>query len=71
MQSVKLTLKDQLPLHYHEDIKKNIKRIEPQPGKTDKQSFLTWNLTLSPAEKKTIILDFQIEYPNGKVITGL
>ena len=69
--SVKLTLKDQLPLPYHEDIKTNINQIEPQPDKTDKQNFLTWNLTLAPAEKKTIILDFQVEYPKGKVITGL
>jgi uncharacterized protein (TIGR02231 family) len=70
-QSVKLALKDQLPLPYHEDIKTNINQIEPQPDKTDKQNFLTWNLTLAPAEKKTITLDFQIEYPKGKVITGL
>ena len=69
--SIKLTLKDQLPLPYHEDIKTNINRIEPQPDKTNKQNFLTWNLTLAPAEKKTIILDFQVEYPKGKVITGL
>jgi uncharacterized protein (TIGR02231 family) len=69
--SIKLTLKDQLPLPYHEDIKTNINKIEPQPDKTDKQNFLTWNLTLAPAEKKKIILDFQIEYPKGKVITGL
>ncbi|MBN4079654.1 DUF4139 domain-containing protein [bacterium AH-315-C08] len=70
-QSVKLVLKDQLPLPYHEDIKTKINRIEPKPDKTDKQNFLTWNLTLAPAEKKTIVLDFQVEYPKGKVITGL
>jgi uncharacterized protein (TIGR02231 family) len=69
--SVKLSLKDQLPLPYHEDIKTNINRIEPQPDKTDKQNFLTWNLSLDPAEKKTITLDFQVEYPKGKTITGL
>jgi len=70
-QTVKLVLKDQLPLPYHEDIKTNINQIEPPPDKTDKQKFLTWNLTLAPAEKKTIVLDFQVEYPKGKVITGL
>ncbi len=70
-QSVKLKLKDQLPLPYHEDIETNINRIEPKPDKTDKQNFLTWNLTLAPAEKKTIVLDFQVEYPKGKAITGL
>ncbi len=69
--SVKLALKDQLPLPYHEDIKTNINKIEPQPDKTDKQNFLTWNLTLAPAEKKTITLDFQVEYPKGKTISGL
>jgi uncharacterized protein (TIGR02231 family) len=68
---VNLTLKDQLPLPYHEDIKTNINKIEPKPDITDKQNFLTWKLTLAPAEKKTIILDFQVEYPKEKVITGL
>ena len=70
-QAVKLKLKDQLPLPYHEDIKVKINRIEPKANDTDKQNFLTWNLTLAPGEKKTIILDFQVEYPKGKTISGL
>ncbi|MBT5471326.1 MAG: mucoidy inhibitor MuiA family protein [Nitrospina sp.] len=70
-QAVKLTLKDQLPLPYHEDIKVKINQIKPKADDTDKQNFLTWNLELSPGEKKTITLDFQVEYPKGKVLTGL
>lgn len=69
--SVKLTLKDQLPLPYHEDIKVKINRIEPRAEETDKQNFLTWNLELKPGEKKTVHLDFQVEYPKGKVLSGL
>ncbi len=70
-QSIKLKLKDQLPLPRHEDIKIKKIKIEPQADDTDKQNFLTWNLELSPGEKKTITLDFQVEYPKGKIITGL
>ncbi len=70
-QAVKLTLKDQLPLPYHEDIKIKINRIEPKAEETDKQNFLTWILELAPGEKKTVHLDFQVEYPKGKVLTGL
>ena len=70
-QPVKLTLKDQLPLPYHEDIKVHINRIEPPANETDKQNFLTWNLTLAPGEKKTVMLDFQVEYPKEKVVSGL
>jgi uncharacterized protein (TIGR02231 family) len=70
-QPVKLTLKDQLPLPYHEDIKVAVNRIEPQANETDKQNFLIWNLTLAPGETKTITLDFQVEYPRKKVVNGL
>ena len=70
-QPVKLTLKDQLPLPYHEDIQVQVNQIEPKANETDKQNFLTWNLELAPEEKKSITLDFQVEYPKGKAITGL
>ncbi|MEK9627583.1 MAG: mucoidy inhibitor MuiA family protein [Nitrospinota bacterium] len=70
-QPIKLTLKDQLPLPYHEDIEVKINRIDPKADKKDKQNILTWVLELDPGEKKTVHLDFQVEYPEGKNVSGL
>ncbi len=69
--SIQVELKDQLPLSYQEEIKVQINQINPEPNKTDKQNFLTWKINLAPKEKKTITLDFQVEYPEGKTVRGL
>lgn len=69
--SIQVELKDQLPLSYQEEIKVQINQITPEPNNTDKQNFLTWKIDLAPNEKKTITLDFQVEYPEGKSVRGL
>lgn len=69
--SIQVELKDQLPLSYQEEIKVQINQIKPEPNHTDKQNFLTWKIDLAPKEKKTITLDFQVEYPEGKTVRGL
>ncbi len=68
---VQLELRDQLPLSYQEDINVRINKIQPEPDQTDKQNLLTWKIHLAPKEEKTITLDFQIEYPEGKIVRGL
>ena len=69
--TIQVDLKDQLPLSYQEEIQVQINKIEPEPSSIDKQNFLTWKINLSPREKKTITLDFQVEYPEGKTVRGL
>ena len=69
--SIQVELKDQLPLSYQEEIKVQINQIKPEPNHIDKQNFLTWKVDLAPKEKKTITLDFQVEYPEGKTVRGL
>ena len=68
---IQVELKDQLPLSYQEEIKVQINQIEPEPNHIDKQNFLTWKVDLSPKDKKTITLDFQVEYPEDKTVRGL
>jgi uncharacterized protein (TIGR02231 family) len=70
-QSVKIEVKDQLPLPYQEEIKVRTNQISPEPDTKDKQNFLTWHLNLKPKERKTITLDFQVDYPEGKTVKGL
>ena len=66
-----LTLKDQLPLSYHENIEVKTNDISPTPKKVDEKNIITWEINLKPNEKKTVRIDYQIEYPVGKPIKGL
>ncbi|QPJ65956.1 MAG: DUF4139 domain-containing protein [Candidatus Nitrohelix vancouverensis] len=68
---IQVKVEDQLPLSYQKDIEVIVKRLEPEPKERDKENKLTWELNLSAGEKKTLTLDFQVEYPEGKRITGL
>ncbi len=66
-----LTLKDQLPLSYHENIEVKTNNISPTPQKVDEKNIITWEIDLKPNEKKTVRIDYQVEYPTGKPIKGL
>jgi uncharacterized protein (TIGR02231 family) len=66
-----LTLKDQLPLSYHENIEVKTNDISPTPKKVDEKNIITWEINLKPNEKKTVRIDYQVEYPAGKAIKGL
>ena len=68
---VTLEVVDQLPLPYHEDIVVKQNTIDPPPTKKDEKNLLTWEIDLEPSEEKVIRMDFQIEYPEGKIISGL
>ncbi|KMP12543.1 hypothetical protein UZ36_00290 [Candidatus Nitromaritima sp. SCGC AAA799-C22] len=67
---VVLEVVDQLPLPYQKDIRVIENKIEPAPGEDDKNR-LTWEIALDPGEMKTIQMDYQVEYPEGKEVTGL
>jgi len=64
-------VQDQIPLSYQEDIVVKVNRLEPAPDKRDNENLLSWNIVLSPKEKRTIVLDFQVEYPDDKKVSGL
>ncbi len=66
-----LTLKDQLPLSYHENIEVKTNDISPTPKKVDEKNIVTWEINLKPNEKKIVRIDYQVEYPAGKPIKGL
>lgn len=68
---IPLTLKDQLPLSYHENIEVKTNDISPTPKKVDEKNIITWEINLKPNEKKIVRIDYQVEYPAGKTIKGL
>jgi len=64
-------VQDQIPLSYQEDIVVKVNRLEPAPDQRDNENLLNWKMVLSPKEKRNIVLDFQVEYPGDKKVSGL
>jgi hypothetical protein len=62
---------DQVPITMNEDIK--VELIEPQKEITElgNENKLEWNIKLSPGEKVTIPIKYQIVFPNNLIIYGL
>jgi uncharacterized protein (TIGR02231 family) len=68
---VTVELEDQLPLPSDEAIKIEDIVLKPKPDKRDERNKLTWNVPLAPNEKKTVRMEFTVEYPRDMNITGL
>lgn len=66
-----LEVMDQLPLPYQQDIKVIENKIDPPPSNRDEKNILTWKVNLIPEVMETIRMDYQVEYPEGKDVTGL
>jgi uncharacterized protein (TIGR02231 family) len=69
---VKLSILDQVPVSQNKEIVITDVKITPTPkeNKTD-QGELQWEFEISPKEELEIILEYSVEYPNGKEIAGL
>jgi hypothetical protein len=64
---VDITIEDQYPVSKMDEIKVDL--IEDSDAEKDKSSGkLTWNLSLSPKERKTIDLKYSVRYPSGRQI---
>jgi uncharacterized protein (TIGR02231 family) len=66
---IKLTVYDQIPVSQDNDIGVTQGQYSSKPTSVDKDSGkITWDLDLSPSEKKTVEFDYTIEWPAGKAI---
>jgi uncharacterized protein (TIGR02231 family) len=70
-QSVRLTVKDQMPTSRDGDIKVKLREASPKPLEQDELGELTWMLDLEPGDKSTVRLVFTVEHPANVVVTGL
>lgn len=61
-----VTVHDRLPVPTDEQIKLNIKRIEPAQKERDKENRLTWELDIPAGKTSTIIVDYTLSYPSGE-----
>lgn len=69
---VKVTILDQLPVSQDASVVVSNVQFNPAPGSLDKETGkLEWVLDLKPKEKKTIISEFSVEWPEGKNVSGL
>ena len=57
---------DRLPVPTDDQIKLNIKRIEPAQKEKDAENRLTWELNIPAGETSTIIVDYTLSYPSGE-----
>jgi uncharacterized protein (TIGR02231 family) len=67
----KILVQDQIPISQNEKI--IVEQVEPAENelRRDDQGLMNWNLTMKPAEKRSWKLKFNIEYPQGMIISGL
>lgn len=69
------TLKDRIPKSSESEI--IVKLLSPTIKENsdalslDNKGILTWNFTLKPSEKKTVTLEYSVEYPQEKTVEGL
>ena len=61
-----VTVHDRLPVPTDEQIKLNIKRIEPAQKEKDSENRLTWELNIPAGKTSTIIVDYTLSYPSGE-----
>lgn len=65
-----IVINDHIPISQNEKIKVSL--LSPRKEITqDKEGKLTWNLTLTPNEKKEIPITFTIDYPVNTKVIGL
>ncbi|HXM03623.1 MAG TPA: mucoidy inhibitor MuiA family protein [Chthoniobacterales bacterium] len=68
---VKLALSDQVPVSQDNQVSVTQGQISPKPTDFDKDTGkLTWKMDLNPNEKKVVELEYTIEWPADKMISG-
>ena len=68
---INIRLDDQYPVARHEEIKVKLEACEPKPSEQTELNLLKWELSLSPAEKRTLRFDFSVDSPQGTDVVGL
>jgi uncharacterized protein (TIGR02231 family) len=66
-----ITVRDQIPLSRHENIRVKLEDVDPKENKMDGLNQMEWKIKLSDKEKKIISYEFIIEYPRDMNVQGL
>ncbi len=69
---IEIEIIEQVPISQHKDVEVKTTKIEPKGYVEDKNlGTFTWRPKLSPKQKFLIGLEYYVEYPKGKILTGL
>ncbi len=69
--TTRVTLKDQLPVSRHEEIRVTLDRVTPEPAERTSLNILEWQLTLTPQQKLIVTYDYTVEHPRTLEVAGL
>ena len=70
-EEIALSLFDQLPIPGNQEIKVAIKDAQPDVFEALQEGKVVWKLLLKPGEKKTVTFQIEVEYPKGRMISGV
>lgn len=59
-----IAVSDQIPVSQSDDVRIKTTLIDPKVDKVD-NGIINWKVTLNPMEKKTLYLEYEIEYPEN------
>ena len=63
---------DQLPVSGNDDIKVTLADSSTKPTETDTGTGkLTWDMVLKPREKHEIVLEFTVDWPQDRQVSGM
>lgn len=66
-----VVVRQRLPVPLHKDIKVKLTETKPKPAEKDDDGRLEWHLALKAGEKKTITFNYDVEFPNDRVVSGI
>ncbi|MBI5696435.1 MAG: mucoidy inhibitor MuiA family protein [Nitrospirae bacterium] len=67
----KITVQDQLPVSQQQEVVVKAVKLEPEPTTKDENGFLGWAFEISPKEKKTITIEYYVEFPRDREVGGI
>jgi uncharacterized protein (TIGR02231 family) len=67
----RITVQDQYPVSRHDQIKVRLDVVSPEAEEQSELHILKWQLNLTPAEKKKIRYEYQVEHPRAMRVAGL
>jgi uncharacterized protein (TIGR02231 family) len=68
---IKISIFDQLPIPYNEQIKVKGSEISPKPVEHDDLQIIKWELDFKAGEKREVHILFTVEFPKDNSVTGL
>jgi len=69
-EAVKIIVEDQAPISQNSQIEVTVTDVGSSTYNKD-TGKLVWEMSLQPAETKTVVYKFEVKYPKGKIISGL